>query len=852
MAGLERCLSRIIAETGTTLPKEDVSDIVSVLIDADLRPRSRNAARTFSGEAGQVHDAIQNAATPSLVEARDMLMNRARMIAARQQANVVLDAAKAAERRATYAAAPSPELGIQAKLVGANTAFEGNRMSAEAAISGNKAELLGAFKRELETAGLDRLFMSGTLERQWASELFELNRRGGQPGVTGNRQALQIAEIVQRMQQRGVDMVNAEGAFVGRYDGYIARTSHSPDRMLSMGEDAWLALAHQHFDLATMFPNRTPEYVDQALRGEFRQLVDGDTTGAEGVFVATSRNIARQVSESRSIHFRDAESWLDYMVAASDQPPGQVIVGSALRAARDAGLMRVWGTNPKHALETEFSAALSEATAAGDAQARQRLNDAKRGYDIQMSLLDGSANSIKNRTRAAIVQNGLTVQRLAKLGMLPIAQLTDLASIAGELRYQGVPFLNRVTGGIFGAYFRGALTSEKRQVAGLLGAAVEGWLGHLGVMLETNDPHISGGITGTLATWQNAFFRYSGASWMTDAAREAGVTMMARHFGQFRDTPFAGLDAPEARIMRSFNIAENEWEALRAAPWTQGVEGGVYLTPDVADHIPDAAIDAYIAAAGREDLTPAEARNVIGNRVRSYFSDRQDYAVVQPGIRERAVMYQGAAADTGLGITLRVLTQFKSFMVSSILRTWGREVYGGQGALGAVSGLVQFATAATALGVASNALSQLAKGQDPFSQWDKDPTGAIMAGFTRGGGASIMGDFLLGEWNRHGSGLAEYLVGPTVADATKLATALVKIRKGDNPAGDLVSLARGITPFQNFLWTKMATDFLLWNGLAEMASPGFQRRTERRLRDTQGIEFLKHPVDMSPDNLRAF
>jgi hypothetical protein len=325
--------------------------------------------------------------------------------------------------------------------------------------------------------------------------------------------------------------------------------------------------------------------------------------------------------------------------------------------------------------------------------------------------------------------------------------------------------------------------------------------------------------------------------------------MMARHFGGLRGRAFADIGQSEARSMRSFDIGPAEWDALNAAPWTIGNHGHDFLTPDAAGHIPDAAAVAWIAASGRSDLTRDQARDVLGNRVRAYFADRQDYAVINPGIRERAAMYHGTAADDPLGIVLRLVAQFKSFMFASVLRQWGREIHGGQGALGAAYGMTQFAVTATALGLVSNGLAQLLKGQDPFSQWDERPGEAIAAGFLRGGGASIVGDFLMGQFNRHGSGLAEYLAGPTIADATKALSAWGKMRSGENPAGDLVSLARGITPFQNFIWTKMATDGLIWNGLAELAQPGFQKRTERRLKKTQGVEFFNLT---SPENWRAF
>jgi hypothetical protein len=603
--------------------------------------------------------------------------------------------------------------------------------------------------------------MSGALERQWATELRQLNRDGGQPGVTQSPQALQIAEAIKRLQTRSLEMLNAEGASVRGYDSYISRTSHSPDRLLQMRVEGFLALAYQHFDLTRMYPNRTPEYIEQALRRTWAELVDGGTAGPEGVFQATTRNVADAVSQSRSIHFASADAWLDYMAEVSDHSASTVVINSALRAARDAGLMRIMGSNPKHSLETDFARALTHATANGDVQAMQRLEDSKDTFDRWLSLLDGSGSKITNRNWAAVTQNILTTQRLAKLGFLPISQLTDLASIWSEARYQGVPIVPRALG-VLGSYLRGSRSSsEKREVADLLGAALDGWLGHLGVMLENSDPQIAGSVTGTLSRWQNIFFRLTGASWLTDSAREGAMAMSARHLGMQRGRSFAALGEETPRIMLAFGVGEHEWQALSRANWTVGREGRTFLIPGDAQAIPEDAISAYIAAVGRDDLTPAEARNDIGLKLRAFYADRRDYSVLNPGVRERAALYQGTSADSAFGMALRLGFQFKSFMVSSILRQWGREIYGQQAGLNQIFGIAQFMTGATVLGMASNAIGQAFKGQDPTSQWESDLPAAVGAGFLRGGAASIAGDFLFGELGRHGTSFGEYAAGPT-------------------------------------------------------------------------------------------
>lgn len=854
----DRCIKTIIDETQTRLTKQEVGAIVEMLIAYDVHPRNQQVFGPFSSEQGRIQAALENPQTATLQNARDTLIARARLIAAQQRANVVMDAAKRGQRFITYGNAGDESLGVQAKLIGTNTPFLGNRDSAAAAIEGNTYKLLGTFDEELKQAGLDRIFASGAMERDWTRELFELNRvaPGPRRPVTRNPQALQIARIVQNLQRRAVEMLNNEGAFIGSYDGYITRTTHDKDLIRRMGEDRWIGYAQQWFDIPTIYPNRDQAHIETQLRAQYKRIVSGlhDSYDPDELDLvpeqASGQNLAKKVSESRVIHFKDADSWLAYMSVASQMTPSQIIMRSAMSAARDAGLMRVWGTNPKRAMQTDIQMLQQEARGRSDFDMIERLQTQNRSYELWMDYMTGEANRPHNETAARITSNLLSAQRMAKLGFLPFAQLVDLASVSGELRYQGVGFLNRMTSGVM-AYFRGGMNSEKRQVADLLGAYLEGELAEYNAHLEINDPRHLGGFTGRLNRLQDIFFRYSGAQALTNRARGGLLHMMSRHMGSYHGQFWGALGESEQRIMSAFNIGENEWNALMRAPWTVGREGNTYLTPRDALNIPDAAISVYNQATGVVWEYQA-FREAMADRLYSYYADRMDYGVLNPGVAEKAILYQGARPGSPLGITLRLVMQFKSFMAANFRRTWGREIYGGQGALGAVAGIAEYAVTGAVLGVLANGLNQLFKGQDPFSQWDNDPGRAILAGLTRAGTSSMIGDFLFGELGRHGQSVAAYLLGPNVGTVEQFMRAYQTMREGENPAGELLSFVRGMTPFANMFYTKMALDFLVWNGLTEMASPGYLRRTERRLKQTQGIEFLKYPVDMSPNNLRAF
>lgn len=852
---IDKCIKTIIDETGTNLTKEEVGKVLEMIVAYETHPRNRKVFGPFSPEHERVTTAIENPTTAKMVEARDILLARAKLIEAQQRANVLRDAEKRVERQITYSHAPDVSMGIQAKLVGTNTPFLGSRDSVAAAIEGNMHQIIGRFDQELKTVGLDKVYASRSLETLWAKELYELNRDGGRPGITGNKQALTIAEKIRDLQKASVELLNREGAFIGQYDGYISRTSHSTHMLRKMGVDRWVALAKQHFDLDTIYPNRDAAFIDDALRKQFARIESGlhdnyDPAELDIMHYSPGQNLAKRLSESRVIHFKSADDWLAYMHAASELTPTQAVFMSAQRATRDAALMRHFGTNPKAALEKDILLARQAARDSGNFALSQKLDEQSRHYELWMSHFTGEATTIKNRTWAAITQNTLAIQRMAKLGFLPFAQLSDIASLTGELRYQGVSFFDSISAGVF-SYFRGGLNSDKRQIADLLNAYMEGELSQYGMLMETNDPRISGTFTGRINQLQEWFFKYTGATAMTNRSRGSLMYMMARHMGQYHMKDFSSLGEAERRIMRAFNIEREEWRALARANWTTGVEGKRYLTPRDAMSIPDSAIDTYNINTGNS-FEYSAFRDEIARRLYSYYADRMDYGVLQPGVAERAILYQGKAADTGLGMALRLAFQFKSFMIAQLRRTWGRELYGQGSKLGAVAGLVNYAVQGTILGIMANGLNQIFKGQDPTSQFEEFPTQAVLAGFMRAGSASIMGDFLFSDFSRHGNSIASYALGPTGGNVEVFAKIYSKMVRGENPSGDVIRFGKSMTPFVNSFYTKMAADYLVWNGLTEAANPGYLKRLERRQRKQQGIRYWREPVNTSPAQFRAF
>lgn len=802
-------------------------------------------------KAKQIRDFVQSKGAAKWEARAEELKAIAKKEAERKEKRAAISLSRRVRAQQHIERAPSPQLGLQSLLIGTNTPFEGSRMSAEAAIEGYTAQLIGTFKRELGDA--EGVFRKRVLEREWVRELFELNRKPaadgtqrGNPGVSRSPEALKIAKAVKTMQDLSRNIQNRGGADIGELDGYIARTEHSAELLEAMGRDNWISLVKRTADLERTFGIDRVQEWDSLLSEMYDRLRKGDFSdfdAEEDKFVLASMNIAKAASESRVLQFSTAEGWYDYQLAASTDAVTDKVIQQALRGARNAGLMDVLGPNPKD----NFAKIAERVRVSMDTKAERDALEADIGgkYDRWLSIMTGDfadgRNKITNKGLALAVQNWLTLQRTAKLGMLPLSQVVDLSTVMSELHYQGVKPAEAILGPL-GGYFRGR-GSQQREVAGLLGAAVDGWIAEINAQMELLDANLLNGrstptkyLTATLNGLQDFMFRYSGASAMTNRAKEAGLYLMAKHWGAKRGVAFDALNAAERRIMQAFQIGESEWRAYNAAEWTL-VQGDVFLTPHIVENIPSEELARWKAAAGKGKADDASARHELATRLWRYYADRERYAILGIGVLERSFMTQGNAPDKALGIALRMMFQFKSFTIAMINRVWGRMAHGGTDA----SGFLLFAASATVLGFVSETLRKLAKLQDPTHELINQPVTYLRNSFIRGGAAGPLADFLFGEFNRHAQRPTGYITGPTGGFIDDSVVLFNDIKAGKDASGSALNLARNNVPLQNWVYTKGLLDATLWAALMEAVKPGWNARV-RRKRQQDGVRMLNEAL----------
>lgn len=843
MTERDDCIGRIVKASGGKLSRKEAMDSLDEIL----------ARAESNGPSWQAADE-KLAKTAAAME--DNLAERA-SIARR---NEHMSAMKAIERSKYYARAPSPAQGLEAKLGGINVPFAGGRLSVDAQYKGLRRALVGGFWDEMEKhpGGLDKLFMSQSIEREWMTELHELNKvSGGHPGITNSKNALAIAEIIQRWQGRAIERINQEGGWVKSYSGYITKTSHDSDRIRRAGREKWIDDVMKHIDIVKTFHDADPNQARFKLQQLWPQFVTGDHLDYSKILedsasLLLDMDFAKKASAPRELHWKDADAWAAYNKDYGRFSPTFAVTYALDTAARVTALMKEFGPTPRKALDDDLHNLYGKMQLK-DPQGHRELKAREQRIRNIFAQFDGTAAMPVNAEFARIMSDVRAVVRMSKLGLTPFAMLSDLATKASELRYQGMSVPERF-GGTISDYFRGPMDGRKREVARLLGHAFESEIGDIARRLDPGDM-----AHNAISRAEQRFFRWTGMNAMTYNQRHGAERIMAAHFGSLRDQPFTALSAEERRIMSLFDIGQPEWDVLHKVEWNK-VGGDTFFTPEIATRLSDADVRSYLVASGKlhqaatgdgANFTIKKARDDLGMKIAAYFADRGDYAVLEPGARERAILYGGHSRDwapgTVKGEAWRLFMQFKAFPAVMMYKTWGREIYGGQGKAGAAAGLAEFIVYATALGVVANALNQLAKGQDPFAQWRNQPGTAFLSGFIRGGAGSIYGDFLLGEWSRFGLPASATILGPTLGQIDRVAEIWSDIghskeghwKAGRATAQTALKMVRENTPFANMIYTKYAVDALIYWRLAEWISPGFLERHERNMKDKQGIQYIE-------------
>jgi hypothetical protein len=545
---------------------------------------------------------------------------------------------------------------------------------------------------------------------------------------------------------------------------------------------------------------------------------------------------ANRGNASRQIHFKDADSYLEYQRQYGDRSLWEVMVGHLEGISKDIALVETYGPNPDHV----FRAILDEVTAETATVNPQRTGQVKRMANSTENLynfISGKTQPIANPHIAQWSDNIRNWLVASRLGSALLASFSDLGTM-----YLSAKVTNLQMNQLFRNQLEAMDPTNRTELARArrAGLAMESLLGSVNRWAMDN-------MGPSKARWAaTAVMRASGLTAWSDAHKRAyGVTMMGS-LGEVvsRSPDLRSLDGGDFRILKSKGITEQDfsvWKLADQEDWGKG--NNTMLTPESIMRIPDDAVKHL----GAPERVKFEAMRKLLGAV----AEEVDMVVITPGAREKMITGGGLQRGTWKGELVRSVFLFKSFPISVVMRHWSRAM-GMPSAGGRAAYIGAFIASTTILGALSQQLNDMASGRNPREMTGEDAPKFWLGALLKGGGLGLYGDFLLSDHTRYGGGALASMLGPVaglVDDVVKLGQGIplnAVEGKPEQTGGDLVKLGKGLIPGANLWYAKAALDHMIFNQLQEYFSPGYLRKVEQRSKKNFNQTYWWRPQDVTP------
>jgi len=752
--------------------------------------------------------------------------------------------------------------GVASLLAGSNLLREEGRLTADALASAKRNRYISGLVADIEKLpkATQRMFLEDACELDLARALWSIDNPHGR--YNGPPEVMDIAKAIHKWQEIARTGANDAGASIGKLDGYIIHQTHNADRIREAGPEVWRDDIASLLDWEKTADGRYETDIDgreRFLQGAFKDLSTGYHNHVDGTRepIMTRGTIvgstASGVSQPRTLHFKDADSWYQYHQKYGDSSIRESVASNLDHLANATGMMQILGPSAHSNLKRIVDVTLDRLRSAGRVD---EMNKLQRSYEVGfihncMMELDGSISRSGNPRLAKIFGTARDLLSTAQLGSSLFSQFADIPNAAAELRYQGHNYFSELFSEVtnMGRYW-GNNSQEMKQMWAGLGAYADDVLREFQSRWRVED-------STTRGTWhkvENAFYKLAGMEKWDQTHRKGVATKMAYHLAQDSVKSWDELKPQMRRVFSLAGIDADRWEVIRHADKITA-DSNTYLSPESVRNLPDGVIRQYLDARGQSS-TPIDirmARNDIADRLSSWFWDRNTYAVISPDVRTRAIMRQGLPSGTPIGEVVRSVGQFKSFTISEMQRTYAREVYGyGEdtfwrgmrqrfSSFSGESGfmpMVNMMAVGTLYGMFSLQSKELAKGRTLRDM--RDPH-TWVAAYAQSGGMGIYGDFLFGERSRFGGGPLVTALGPLVSSADELLDIVQGIRDGDDVASQLASFAWRHTPGNNLWFMRAAMNQLVMYRIQEALKPGYLNRMEKRIGKQNDQNFLIRP-----------
>ncbi|WP_443692009.1 hypothetical protein ACRZ5O_22535 [Pseudomonas protegens] len=676
--------------------------------------------------------------------------------------------------------------------------------------------------------------------------------------ATAKAAAKSFQDIAEQLRLR----FNRAGGDVGQLDDWAMPRDHSQIKV-ARDQAQWVS---DHLKWANrgkyLNEDGTPmndQQLTEFLGHAWQTLATGGLNKLQPGAVAGNGMRANRGSESRQIHYKDAESFIAAQQAYGDKNLLELLIGHVDRAARDIALVEALGPNPNHQmrywLEEGQKQQMDKALAIPGKKGEKARGAVEKQRKRIESLYEEVAGTREPPVSAALANGFDTYRALnvaSRLGSAVITSVTDQGTLGLTASMNGMPVMQVFANELRMLNPANAADRRLAQRAGLGLNQLIGSLNRYGADgLGTNEA-IAGRVAKFSQTTASKVMQASGMNALTAGTQRAfGATFMDT-LGDMsrRHQSLAAMDAADSKRLIGQGVTETDWSVWRLAqPEDWRGAGDTVLTAGSIYRIPDADL---VPLAKQLKTTPQRLKDQAATKLLGTVLDETNMAIIEPGAREKALMHGGIERGTWKGELVRSFWQFKSFSIAMMMRHARRGM--AQEGWGKAGYLAALTATTTVLGGMAIQLGELAMGRDPKDitsdkKWGVPGLQFGLAAFLKGGSLGLYGDFIFSDTSQGGSSPLAAIGGPIAGDLEQIFKLKDNTAEGEvgQVGGKLVRLAKSHLPFANLWYTKAATDHLIFNQLQEYFSPGYLRRMRQRARKEFGQSFWWEPGETMPD-----
>lgn len=409
---------------------------------------------------------------------------------------------------------------------------------------------------------------------------------------TGDALAKQISDKMGNVFETMRERFNRSGGDIGKLDDWGLPQTHNLEKIAKAGKETWVSQSLNLIDRNKYVKEDGTLYSDK----EIKDLLDYayDTIASDG---ANKTEIGRQAtgggtskvtsrhSESRVLHFKDADAWLNYQAEFGGMPFVDLIEAHVNGLSKDIAMVENLGSNPKNAMRILMDAAEKKDWEKGidNEKTKKTRNRAQTMFD---EYSGGNAPQSQVLANLGLAYRSMNVA--AMLGGTTISSIADQATIAKTAWVHGMAYRQ-----IFGELIHqlNPLNKADREQARSLGLATEEMLGSIarwsddGLTSVQGKSEVLARVSSNIA---NQVMRISGLNALTAASKTAFTKMLMDKYGRLtRDKSWADLDEVDRELLKGTGLSERAWEVMRLADPIEDTKGNQLMSSRSIYQIPD-------------------------------------------------------------------------------------------------------------------------------------------------------------------------------------------------------------------------------------------------------------------------